>query len=320
MASASQESKICIWDVASHRLVATLSEGMDAKFECLRVVWMNTRDPPTKNSDEEEKYLLASAGADGIVRLWSATCDGGNVEEKLNWHCAGTLDHYMLENDGDDNNGGGVSKEEEERPQIYALQFVQSKATPNMNILLTSANDCIYLWNIVEDGSPQSPNNSIKRRKFLPHLSMRFSHHLDDGKYVNQFGGSRNPENELYVFDASYSESNDLLGVALSDGTCRVLSLASGNNASFCQDQCVLSLPPGYFGTRGGHLTALSWDKSGTRLATCIASGRVVLWLLQVVNRDGREALHPSCISVLEGGETLLLDLIAVLILFLTCR
>mmetsp|Transcript_23668 Transcript_23668/g.42338 ORF Transcript_23668/g.42338 Transcript_23668/m.42338 type:complete len:401 (-) Transcript_23668:142-1344(-) len=300
MASASQDSSICIWDVASHRRVATLKEGIDPKFECLRVAWMNRRDDPGSKSEYGgEKYMLASAGADGIVRLWS-----GSGEEKLTWQSAGIMDHFLLEKNGVES-GGGTTSEEEERPQIYALQFVQSKAAPNMNILLTSANNCIYLWNIVDDGSPQSsPSDAIKRRMFLPYLSVSFSH-LDDGRQVNKFGGNRNPGNELYIFDASYSESNDLVGAALSDGTCRVLSLANdGDNGSFFQEQCVLSLPPGYFpGTRGGHLTALCWDKSGTRLATCIASGRVVLWLLQVVDRDGTHVLHPSCISVLEGGH-----------------
>jgi WD40 repeat protein len=260
--------------------------------------------------NDGEKYLLASSGADGIVRLWSACCSSGE-EKELNWQCVGMQDHHLLERDG----GGGASEEEEERPQVYALQFVQSKAVgKNTNILLTSANDTIYLWNIdkEDDVHPQSPNNDDavkRRRKFIPLRSIRFSHVDDEGS--NFFGGLRNPNNELYVFDASYCESTDLLGVALSDGTCRVLSpLASTGRSnyddSYRHDQCVLSLPPGYFaGKRGGHLTALSWDKSGTRLATCIASGRVVLWLLQVaIGDDGAQVLHPSCVSVLEGGKS----------------
>jgi len=299
MASASQDSSICIWDVESHRLVAKLTDGLDAKFECLRVAWMKTRDDFTSNSHVAHgayKYLLASAGADGIVRLWSGSGDG-----MLKWHSAGMLDHHTLEKNWGD--GGGTS-EEEDRPQIYALQFVRSDAAPQLNILLTSANDCIYLWNLVEDGSPPSPNDASTLRMiiFHPHLSFRFSH-LQDGSDVYQFGGARNPDNELYVFDASYCESNDLVGTALSDGTCRVQSLADCHNEPYFQDQCVLSLPPGYFPGGVGHLTALFWDKSGTRLATCIASGRVVLWLLQLVDRGGVQALHPSCISVLQGGH-----------------
>jgi WD40 repeat protein len=310
MATASQDSTIRIWDVASHRLKATLSEGNNIKFECLRVAWMSAKDDeiPTSSGLVREKYLLASAGADGIVRLWSATIADGSTdggEEKLKWRCVGELDHYLWEKNGavDDSESSTEDddKEEEDRPQIYGLQFVHSQAAlSNMNTLLVSTNDCIYLWNVEKY---EDEDVSINLRRFLPLLSLRFSHLNDESFEANKFGGPRNPDNNLFVFDAQYSESNDFLGAALSDGTCRVISVHDGDDGPFYQERCVLGLPPGYFGERGGHLTALSWDKSGTRLATCIGSGRVVLWLIQLVDNNGTEELHPACLSVLEGGE-----------------
>lgn len=191
-----------------------------------------------------------------------------------------------------------------------------------MDLLLTSAHDSIYLWNIVidvdddDDDAKTSESTEISheqqnkkfnnKRRFLSLLSIQFSHL--EGSKTNQFGGQRNPENELYVFDASYNESSDLLAVALSDGTCRVISLATAdedndaNDTPLQREQCVLSLPPGYFGDGGGHLTAVNWDKSGSRLATCVASGRVVLWMLQYAGVDGSIFLHPSIVSILDGG------------------
>lgn len=106
LATASQESKICVWDVGSHRLVTTLSEGVDEKYECLRVAWMDTRRDDdgaeaTPGGGERERYLLASAGADGIVRLWSASSANSNGDdsgaESLTWRTAGALDHHLLE-------------------------------------------------------------------------------------------------------------------------------------------------------------------------------------------------------------------------------
>ena len=283
--------------------MTTLSEGMDTNYECLRVTWMkiaNNDSESKKNSEQNgvEKYLLASGGADGVVQLWSAV---ENAEQTLEWQSAGTLNHFV--------------EDDEERPQIYALQFIQSPSYPNMNILLTSAHDSVYIWTIENNEesnaaaeSPTLPSNMQK--KFLSLLSIQFSH-LDDVSQTYQFGGTRNPENELYVFDASYSECNDLLAAALSDGTCRVLSLAAssdvdddGNSDSpLHREQCVLSLPPGYFGGRGGHLTAVGWDSSGTRLATCIASGRVILWYLQNVGIGDSISLRPSVVSILDGGS-----------------
>ena len=305
MASASQDSKICIWDVSSHRLLATLSEGIDDKFECLRVAWMNmdNDNDDDDNDDVGEKYFLASAGADGIVRLWSGTTLTKG-EGKLKWHAVGTLDHC---NGGDDIEEEG---KEDNKPQIYALQFIQSKIYPNRNILLTSTDDCIHLWNVVNENDSVSTNTQsspppIKRRKLLLYISVQFTH-INGG---HNFGGPRNPSNELYVFDASYCEANGLLGVALSDGSCRVLSILHNSETEqpICQEQCSLRLPPDYFsakGGRGGHLTALSFDKTGTRLSTCFASGRVVLWSLQVIHdTNGMDVLHPSCISILEAGK-----------------
>ncbi len=310
MATASQDSTIRVWDVASHRLKATLSEGNNIKFECLRVAWLGAKDDEisTGLGRPRERYLLASAGADGIVRLWSANitdgsdCGGG---EKMHWKCVGELDHYLWERNGTIDDGESsiddVDTEEEDRPQIYGLQFVRSKeALSNMNILLVSTNDRIYLWNIVQDNDDC---DNIYRRRFLPVLSIHFSHLNDESFEANKFGGPRNPDNMCFVFDAQYSECNDFLGAALSDGTCRVTSLHDSDNGPFYHERCVLGLPPGYFGKGGGHLTSLSWDKSGTRLATCIGSGRVVLWLLQLMNNNGTEVLHPACLAVLEGGE-----------------
>ena len=278
---------------------------MDVNYECLRVAWMKASAVENTNSEEEEAYLLASAGADGMLRLWSAS---RNEEgQKLQWKLVGTKDHYQLLD------SNGTASETEDRPQIYSLQFVQSPSSPGSNLLMTCANDSIFLWDIKSSGAE-------KMKEISSHLSIQFSH-LDPslGTNLNQFGGPRNPDNELFVFDASYSEVNDLIGAALSDGTCRVVSLSNAGTPHdekqdhqhgniFHEKQCVLSLPPNYFpGTRGGHLTALSWDGSGTRLATCIACGKVVLWSIQIMmSEDGSQILHPSCVTILEGGQFLL--------------
>jgi len=380
VATSSQDSTVCIWDATHHRLVATLSEGNDVKFECLRVAWLGggmsstlptNRERVIEEEEEgnevaaykyegavrDERYLLAMASADGIVRLWSATSkivdlgvvNGSNSandnnnnndnggEEKLSWKCVSKLDHYLWEKTNDTDPGNNIKnadssttdddddvnkdEDDEDRPQIYGLQFVHSStvALSNMNILLVSTNDCIYIWNIViddtnygEEGGDDEMNRR-HHRKFLPILSIRFSHLDEDGQFEsNQFGGPRNPDNMLFIFDMQYSVTNDLLGTALSDGTCRITSLhhnhtngdvKNNNSPYYHQERCILGLPKGYFGETGGHLTALAWDKTGTRVATCIGSGRVVLWLLQAVNNNGIEELHPACLSILEGGH-----------------
>jgi WD40 repeat protein len=273
LASASQDSTVRIWDVQTHRLIETLAS--DQEFECLRVAWLpfdNTRDSSDRSGGGSnlEKYMLAAAGADGVLRLYSAT----NSNDKLQWKLVGSKDHY------------GLLNETEDRPQIYSLQFVmrppQSNTTTtndNTNsdwLLMTSADNALFFWNIP---------NATTGMEITLYSTIQF-----DTLGPNQFGGQRNPTNEIYIFDAAIN--NDLIAAALSDGTCRVLPLSNAKSQS--EEECVLTVPQD---GRGGHLTAISWGKD--RLVTCIACGRVVVWNVQMVG--GR--VESSFVAVFDGGE-----------------
>ena len=84
---------------------------------------------------------------------------------------------------------------------------------------------------------------------------------IDDDEIF--FGGERNPTNTIFVFDASYCPASGLLGVALADGSLRLV-----NGRGECIS--VINLP----GNRS-HLTSFCWSSCGTRLATCAATGHL---------------------------------------------
>jgi WD40 repeat protein len=84
---------------------------------------------------------------------------------------------------------------------------------------------------------------------------------IDDDEIF--FGGDRNPTNKIFVFDASYCPASGLLGVALADGSLRLV-----NGRGECIS--VINLP----GNRS-HLTSFCWSSCGTRLATCAATGHM---------------------------------------------
>jgi hypothetical protein len=88
------------------------------------------------------------------------------------------------------------------------------------------------------------------------------------------FGGDRNPHNLVYVFDASYCAANGLLGVALADGSLRLI-----NGRGICLT--LLHLP----GVKS-HLTSFCWDSTGQRLATSVATGDMITWGIQVGDGD----------------------------------
>ena len=254
----------------SHRSIATLEN--DKEFECLRVAWCPlVNDINNVGDGSEEKYLLATAGADGVLRLFSASIKDG----RLQWQLVGSKDHYQLLN------------ETEDRPQIYSLQFVPhpSKLIGSNDtsdwLVMTSADDAIFFWDL------QKPNKNSKEREIISFSIMQFTQ-----VGHNEFGGPRNPNNSIYVFDAAFS--NQLVAVALSDGTCRVLNYQGQSNK-----QCVLTVPEEIVGSGGGHLTAISWGANGTSLATCVACGKVILWNILAMN----EKLCCGIVAVLEGGH-----------------
>lgn len=114
--------------------------------------------------------------------------------------------------------------------------------------------------------------------------------HEVNAAHPNGFGGERNPNNIVYVFDASYCPANGLLGVALSDGSLRLV-----NGRGVCV--CPITLP----GNRS-HLTSFGWDALGQRMASCVATGQLILWSVDCRGMlDGHVA--PTCRAILEGGH-----------------
>lgn len=249
---------------------------------------------------------MASGGADGVVKLWSAS-DAGEQ-----WTCLYTLEHATFE--------GRPKKQDDEPndpPQIYALQFLSNwkgiadvDPTSN-NFLMTSSDDFVHLWEV----SDVQVTEGKKSINLVEVFSFRFTC-LDDFGYgvslttvtksglavgdkstqeskrlktdATNFGGDRNPHNIVFVFDASYCSANGLLGVALSDGSLRLV-----NGRGVCV--CPITLPG-----NSSHLTSFGWDSTGKRLASCVATGHLILWELDIQD-DGR--VTPQCKAVLEGGH-----------------
>jgi WD40 repeat protein len=254
---------------------------------------------PTSNGDNVAKSsFIASGGADGIVKIWRSP----DPSKKNSWECIATLDHSSFEG------RTRASDDEDGIPQIYALQFIdhwQGLASETNDFLMTSSDDYVHLWEMDKE------KDDNEKLCFTEVFSIRFTAVDNFGSGVsvcavtsaglkvpqpqassstatdNAFGGERNPANTIYVFDASYCPENGLLGVALSDGSMRLV-----NGRGVCLS--TLSLP----GCRS-HLTSFAWDSTGTRLASCVATGHLILW--SIASGEGQTAV--SCLAILEGGK-----------------
>mmetsp|Transcript_475 Transcript_475/g.803 ORF Transcript_475/g.803 Transcript_475/m.803 type:complete len:832 (+) Transcript_475:128-2623(+) len=228
-------------------------------------------------------------------------------------------------------------QEEVDGTEVYALQFIDDWTSlptfysqderSSLGVIMTSSEDFIHIWKMTSSSSLGSKDTMAMKRQdtkagcsmnILKIMDIKFTHleHGFGGVFVHinignkqldkpewmkanssnivtnkrAFGGDRNPDNLVYVFDAAQCPENGLLGAALSDGTLR---LVNGRGACVT----ILQLP----GCES-HLTSFSWNKTGHRLASCVATGHVVLW--DIDYGDGKGAVKPSCRAVLEGGHS----------------
>jgi WD40 repeat protein len=368
LATASQDSTVRIWRTLDGKPLATLTDH-SVEYECLRVAWASAqwenehlRRPLTMNDNalaqqatrhSSSRYLLASAGADGTVRLWGCThpdhdehdkpaTESSPIDEKAHdsntlnptsWQCLCVLDHATFNH--------FTPQDDTDKPQIYSLQFVdhwfglptaaeeKTDEAGSNSFLLTSSDDHVHLWEV--DQSQKRSKGEDGKGEAKVHLcevfSIRFGslHETGYGIRLGQvtgnrerstasesegassekkiedvgfrFGGERNPHNLVYVFDSAYSSTNGLLGVALSDGSLRLL-----NGRGVCLS--VLQLP----GVES-HLTSFGWDSTGERLATCVGTGQLVTWrIAHNTSTPGgphiqQQRLQPSCTAVLSGGH-----------------
>ena len=376
-ATASQDSTIAIWDVATNALITKL-EGHSKDYECLRVAWasfawaadvLDRAGPnhPTATGDElPTRYLLASSDANGVVKLWGCKGDVALDNEKTkgmklsDWKCLSTLDHSTFQLHGiedhaktqqnvnnnsdddhkddkkqqqgkdkdDDNDDDDNDNDDDDKPQIYALQFIDhwkafTQDQQQNSFLMTSSDDCVHIWEVEtrlkqhlhvnENHQVVQLRSVVKNMDLKEVMSLQFHDWNGDGYGVHVcsvtrsglplppatkgssttagqgFGGERNPDNKVFVFDASYCPANGLLGVALSDGSLRLI-----NGRGVCVS--LISLP----GTKS-HLTSFCWDGPGRRIVTCVSTGQLIAWALEL---DGsKDYVVATCVAIMEGGK-----------------
>ncbi|CAJ1949408.1 unnamed protein product [Cylindrotheca closterium] len=315
-ATASQDSTIKVWDVRNKTLLATL-EGHSKDFECLRVAWAShSWSNKVLDRNSNFKYLLASSGADGTVRLWACQDPRITPGQKGGWQCYLTLDHSQF----------AVKRtsaaEAQDKPQIYTLDFINhweafdtsgEDSSPS-SFLITCSDDYLHFWTL--DGLSTLEPTCPDRLTLKEVISLKFGSIGQYGYGVsvtnvtvtdhstttlegdnadsagNTFGGDRNPNNVVYVFDASFCPANGLVGVALSDGTLRLI-----NGRGICV--CILCVA-----NSQSHLKSFCWDRNGSRLVTTVATGQLVSWELRLndeAHQNGYTKADHVC--TFEGGH-----------------
>lgn len=305
LATAGQDSTVRVFLVESNSLITVLNHNKD--FECLRVAWASPTWSHETLDRSEYPFVLASGSADGVVRIFHTK----NPSED-NWKLATTLDHAEMSH--------FEPEDPQDKPQVYALQFIDhykasTEDTSSNSVLLTSSDDHVHIWDLdVSKRSKQGTEKSSQGQRVWrinEVFSLYFADMHDHGYGVHVghvtaagatrasqamgmepnkgFGGARNPRGLVYAFDASYCENNAMLGVALSDGSLRLM-----NGRGVCLSLVQL---PG----RQSHLTSFAWDETGTQLATCVATGHLITWRLQL-DQFG-SFVRTKCDAIFDGGH-----------------
>jgi len=327
MATASADSTIRVWRPARNQLLASLSHH-DSKYECLRVAW----GPATwlsSDATRDEAPLLATAGADGNVYVLKQIGERWDIMACID-HTDG-LRHFTPSDPEDKPQIYSLQFIEnwEVTPGATCTnKFLLTSSEDHVHIWEVvqepKALRDVTLATVEEEGEGYEEASQEEEEEQYPwHFKEVFSigfgdlHSIDYGicvgrvtessspmlQYTNTaalkginrtaaFGGERNPDGDVFVFDASYCTTNGMLGVALSDGSLRLL-----NGRGECLS--VLQLPGA-----NTHLTSFCWDSTGTKLATSVAgTGHVVTWEI-LLNASRSDVQKTSCQAILGGGHT----------------
>jgi len=257
MASASEANEVKLWNVASTGIAPILSTTLSHKAEVLRVAWGQHQG---KGADgvpkDHQSSWLATGSAAGGVRVYFVSSEQGSDEDEEGNSCeaasASTTATLVTEFD-----------HPEEGQQIYALQWMDNDIDERdaKRLLLTAADDKVFFWDL----ETQSVTTKWSFEQLPPEQDKEESSSTVYG------GTNRNPGGMCYVFDATVGrlypgQSSDVVCLALSDGSVRVLDRRAGEAVATVR------------GVNGSHLTALCLSAEEGILLACEGKGNVVAY------------------------------------------
>jgi hypothetical protein len=168
------------------------------------------------NSEQSADELICTCGANGIAYVWShSAADGGKSVSRR---------ELLLRHDSLD------GRPNSEPAQIYTCETLSAQE----GLFLTAADDVLRLWGV--GGSSSGADNGVSQLQPLQSLQFTaYSGGADttgSGIGSSTFGGVRNPDDLCYIFDAKVAPgSTDVVGVACSDGTTRLVDFRASRAA-----------------------------------------------------------------------------------------
>lgn len=211
--SSSEDGNAKLWRISEHKNVHTLLHNKEA--EVLRSSFIDN--------------LVATAGSDGAVQLWDLNIEPdnqtrsfiakrGNFPEisSANKEPATTKQFGSISS----KNLGRLNHDGAEA-QIYVCE----PSPYSSSSLLTAADSKVYLWDI----------NTCQCTSNWHYSDLKSNTNSDSSSSeIKVFGGDRNPDNEVFVFDAKWNPTKPHEAIlALSDSSIRILDSRKSDASIF---------------------------------------------------------------------------------------
>ena len=169
--------------------------------------------------------LITTCGADGKAIIWEYSEDNSASHDASTQlktssstiHCNVNQDKKCLRKQAMLSHG---------EAQIYACECLDVDNTTS-HMFMTAAESSVYLWDINESVSAKlssTPTHiwTVNKNSSNCHQKNSGDAHGDDGG----FGGPRNPQNQIYIFDAKINpKSGNNIALALSDGNIQQVDI-----------------------------------------------------------------------------------------------
>lgn len=169
--------------------------------------------------------------------------------------------------------------------QIYACEILQHASSDGIsNSIITAADDCLYQWNL----ETYSVINTWRFSQSNVYINGNSESGADNEGL--QYGGPRNPDNMIYIFDAKVATQNSV-AVALSDGSVACIDNRSSSSVS----RIFLKNLSGISNLLSSHATSVNWTPDCLNLLVSLGNGNVAIVDSRMGSLRAVLSDHKSC-------------------------
>ena len=226
--------------------------------------------------------LIATCGADGRAIIWkSSKCDSTGIHSNASILKQASISKGDEIAEGIANSNNEIDNNRMKKEAILPHGQAQIYACEGMDVndgascfFMTAADSSVYLWDVnsCSDNKSSSSSSTPAHVWTVDSNSSNNSSPVNtpgDNQGGNAYGGPRNPDNQVYIFDAKVNPAQgNVIGLALSDGNIRQIDIRT----SIFATTNTINGSPTYMGTSSRN-RFFGEDSTGPILSSISLSG-----------------------------------------------